>query len=150
MSVCSSSSLSSAALGSSHRGTRGQGSTPLDGWFVRLYWRLNLNEYLTAYAEDEEVFLPFEPVVTDVHTCPPSLVCDGGVLHVGTGNFDLMIMAVQESLDDPCSVVYAGPVTSYYQFVEPGLVRLTDEEWKVDVVNDPPARPAWVESFLVD
>lgn len=142
--------LFGASLGGSHGSTRGGGPIPLDGWFVRLYWSMVEDEYLTAYEEDEEVFLPFEPVVTDVHTCPPSLVCPGGVLHVGTGHFDLMILAVQESLEDPCSVVYAGPVTSYYQFVEPGLVRLTDEEWKVDVVNAPPARPAWVESFLVD
>jgi hypothetical protein len=49
------------------------------------------------------------------------------VLHVGTGDVNFMVLAV-----DTCNgpTAYAGPVFSYYERVESGLNRLLDEEWK--------------------
>ena len=40
-------------------------------------------------------------------------------------------------------------VMSYYEFWQPSGERLTDEEWRKMLNDNPPERPEWVSSFRV-
>lgn len=89
-----------------------------------------------------------DPVVTDVHTDvggelpitrPPT------VLHVGTGDPRPMIVTL-ETCQGPRA--YAGVVSSYHEFVEPGLTRLTDEEWSDRLQRAEPEAPEWMTPLL--
>ena len=71
-----------------------------------------------------------DPLVTDIHTAPPDQIDpSGGVLHQGTGNVDLLLIAVDNG---PDRMMYAGPVMSHYEFIVPGpsLTRMSDSEWQ--------------------
>jgi hypothetical protein len=89
-----------------------------------------------------------DPAITDVHTDvggdlpvsrPPS------VLHVGTGLPRMMVVTV-DSCQGPRA--YAGVVAAYQEVLEPGLTRLSDEEWKQRIYSDLPPVP-WLEPLLV-
>ena len=109
--------------------------------FTGIYPQLFFNE---MHAEEAD------PTVADVHTNPNA---DGPmapprVLHVGTGWVNLMVLT-RESCEG--TKAYVGPVGSYYEIVEMGLDRLTDSEWTERLAQpEPPARPAWTSSFLVE
>ena len=84
----------------------------------------------------------FDPTVADVHTDPNA----GEILHVGTGYSNLMVLVA----DSPCGLrAYAGPVSSYYEQVEGGFTRLTDEDWLQQFELDTPSRPVWTEDFVL-
>ena len=109
--------------------------------FTGIYPQLFFNE---MHAEESD------PTVADVHTNPNT---DGPmapprVLHVGTGRVNLLVLT-RESCEG--TKAYVGPVGSYYEIVEMGLDRLTDSEWSERLAEpEPPARPAWTGSFLVE
>lgn len=63
------------------------------------------------------------------------------VLEVGTGRFDRILVLVPD--DDGTFQVAAGGVFSYYEFVNEGGQRLTDEAWRALLDRDPPDRPDW-------
>ncbi|MCU0266458.1 MAG: DUF3160 domain-containing protein [Actinomycetia bacterium] len=65
----------------------------------------------------------------------------GEVLEVGTGRFDRILVLVPD--DDGTFQVAAGGVFSYYEFVNAGGQRLTDEAWRALLDKDPPDRPDW-------
>ena len=67
-----------------------------------------------------------------------------GVLEEGVGAVDVLY-AVVEINGTP--VLARGAAFSYYEFVSPA--RLTDEEWKVQLVRQAPARPSWLQEFIV-
>lgn len=107
------------------------GSPGFSGWYSELF-----------YGIHSETF-KFKPTVCDVHTDPNTTE----VLHVATGGANPMVMALQL---EGGPRVFVGPVSSYYQFREPGFARLTDEEWmtRYSGLDGFVARPAWTASFL--
>jgi len=106
--------------------------TTYAGWYPMLFYQ----------GVDESVRR--DPVVADVHTNPDK---DSGpqVLHVGTGDVNLMVLTV-----DTCNgpTAYAGPVFSYYERVESGLKRLNDEAWKKLLDAKELTAPAWTSGFM--
>jgi hypothetical protein len=80
-------------------------------------------------------------LVADVCTSP------AGVLEEGTGKLNLIVVAYKQP--DGRIVLGVGPVMSYYEFWQPPGQRLTDEEWRDMLENNPPERPDWVKSFKV-
>jgi hypothetical protein len=101
------------------------------GWYMDLIYD----------CEDNNAEL-FDPTIADVHTDPNS----GNVLHVGVGLPNLMLLSVKND----CGVkAYVGPVLSYHELVEPGLHRMTDEEWKNRLESgEEQPRPAWTAPFV--
>lgn len=95
--------------------------------------------YTTLFADHKPA--RFKPEVADVHTNPT----DREVLEVAVGTANFLVMAVDE---DCGHTAYVGPVYSYYEFVEPGAKRLTDEGWGLRLAQHPPPRPAWTKSFV--
>lgn len=90
-----------------------------------------------------------DPTITDVHTDvggDSPVARDASVLHVGTALPRLMIVTV-DSCEGPRA--YAGVVSSYQQFFEPGLTRLTDEEWKQRLYQRNLPVVPWLETLLV-
>lgn len=108
------------------------GGPIFSGWYSDLFFQAN------------EMTFDFKPTIADVHTDPNSSY----VLHVGTGQANLMVMVA----DTSCGLkAYAGPASSYFELLEPEFNRLTDEDWKEMLVTDQrPPRPDWVEAFVVD
>ncbi len=69
------------------------------------------------------------------------------VLELGTGYVDTIFVLVPD--DEGVFQVAAGGVYSFYEFWSPK--RLTDEEWRDRLGQDPPPiRPTWQEVFLAD
>ncbi len=85
----------------------------------------------------------FKPTIADVHTDPNT----SSVLHVGTGFADLMVLVANTS----CGLkAYAGPASSYFERIQSGFHRMTDEEWTAQLAaGNIPDRPAWTSEFLV-
>ena len=80
----------------------------------------------------------WEPTIADVHTS-----AEHGVLEVGVGNVDFLVVAVDNGRD---RAAYVGPVYSYYEFASGS--RLTDQEWRESVSTArTPARPEWTGAF---
>lgn len=80
-------------------------------------------------------------IVADVHT-------DGStqqVLEEGLGYVDLVLVAYK--VPDGRILIGAGPVMTYYEFKQPMANRLTDEEWRIKLNDNPPQRPKWVSNF---
>lgn len=106
------------------------------GWYSDLHF-----EPLEAVEMD--------PIITDVHTDiggvlpvsrPPS------VLHVGTGLPRLMLMTV-DTCEGPRA--YAGVVSSYHEVLKEGLTRLTDDEWKSELLSPMGVADVnWMEPLL--
>lgn len=89
-----------------------------------------------------------DSLVADIFTAAPDILDPlGGVVHVATGNIDLLLIAVDNG---PDRAMYAGPVLSHYEFLEPGPVlhRLNNSEWRTRLGGHP-ARPEWTRSHLV-
>ena len=42
-----------------------------------------------------------------------------------------------------------GGVFSYYELIQPRSERLTDEEWRIMLQDNPPELPSWSEEFVV-
>ena len=80
-------------------------------------------------------------VVADVHTDANS----GLVLEEAVGYVKIAVVA----FEDPGGTVRlaAGPVYSYYEFLQPMDERLTDEAWREMLADSPPADPEWTASF---
>ncbi len=104
--------------------------------FIRNFGQ-NISPMLENVDEDSQRSV----MVADVYTSP------AGVLEEGTGKLDLIIVAYKQP--DGRIVLGAGPVMSYYEFWQPSGQRLTDEEWRDMLKNNPPERPEWGESFKV-
>ena len=109
------------------------GGPAFNGVFTRLL--LNIDELNDA-----------KPTIADVHTNPGGATTSpAAVLHVGTGAHQLMVVT-----RDSCEGVqsYVGVVSTFYAHEEPGVARLTNEEWREKLRSDnPPARPAFAASF---
>lgn len=124
----------------------GYGGATYDGWYPKLFYE---DYTLTGvFTVSENGSNQWDPRVADLFTAPPDQVDPvGGVLHAATGNVDLLLISVDNG---PDRMVYAGPVMSYYEFLEPGptLKRLTDEEWQQRLTTTPPPRPPWTAGHI--
>jgi hypothetical protein len=99
--------------------------------------------YADLFFNSSDTTFEFKPTIADVHTDPNT----ESVLHVGTGRANLEVLTVNTH----CGLkAYAGPVSSYYERVEGGFNRLTDEDWK-ETLNGAalPPRPAWTNEFII-
>jgi len=101
----------------------------------------NFDQNISPMLENVDIMSQRSILVADVYTSPD------GVLEEGTGKLNLIVVAYKQP--DGRIVLGAGPVISYYEFWQPSGQRLTDEEWRDMLKNNPPERPEWVESFKV-
>lgn len=67
-----------------------------------------------------------------------------GVLEEGVGAVDALYVVVEIN---GTPVLARGAAFSYYELVSP--TRLSDEEWKEQLKRQPPARPSWLQEFIV-
>ena len=115
----------------------GSGFTRYDGWYPTLFY----GGAMDCGKAD--------PIVADVHTDVPAPILGdpGGVLHQGVGRVDLMMVAIDNGKD---KMVYAGPVSSHYEFILDGVKRKSDSEWKKELQSGKtPPRPSWTREYLV-
>ncbi|MBX3230264.1 MAG: DUF3160 domain-containing protein [Labilithrix sp.] len=105
-----------------------------DGWYAKLFF-----EHRKAAELD--------PTIVDVHTQPTDESGNvvGKVLHVGTTMPRAMVVAV-ESCSGPRA--YVGLVSSYHETVTEQYKRLTDEEWKKNLFQSPPAEVGWFDDLV--
>ena len=107
------------------------------GWYPALFYR------------GPEDCMKWDALVADVHTDVPAPVLGdpGCVLHQGVGNIDLMIVAIDNGKD---RVVYVGPTMSHYEFEMSGVRRVSDREWKEQLLDGKPIlRPDYTRNYLV-
>lgn len=122
------------------------GSRTYSGWYPDLHYP----SALLALTTRDHPSVLWDALVVDVHTDSPSQChgSPGGILHEAVGNVDYMMFAANHG-DEGC--VFAGPVFSYYEMVEPFPKRLNDQEWKERVnVGQLPPRPSWTKTYLAD
>jgi hypothetical protein len=83
-----------------------------------------------------------DAIIADISSSPK------GVLEIGTGRIDWEYVIVPD--DQGNFQLAVGGVYSYYEFLNPPGLRLTDKEWraKLDYGHKPPVRPAWESVFL--
>jgi hypothetical protein len=67
------------------------------------------------------------------------------VLHAATGAAQTMLIVC--STGDTCGTLFAGPVSSFYQYNVTPIARKTDAEWVTILMNESPVQPAWIEQF---
>ena len=101
----------------------------------------DFGETLNAVLEGVDDRSKKTTVVADVHTDANS----GLVLEEAVGYVRIAVVA----FDDPEGKIRlaAGPVYSYYEFLQPLGERLTDEAWREMLAESPPADPEWTGSF---
>lgn len=111
------------------------GGPIFNGWYTSLF-----------FAADN--FDKWKPTIADVHTNPNSGPLPGPhVLHVATGNVELMIFTA-----DTCTgaEAFVGPVFRYHEVVVPEIKRLKDSDWEAQLTaGTAPGQPAWTASFAV-
>jgi len=116
-----------------------------NGWYPRLFYQ---NVFFSGAWDVADCDL-WDALVTDVHSDPPDPAVNdpGAVIHEGVANVNLLLIAIDNG---PDRMVYAGPVLSHYEFELSGLNRMTDEQWKANVlVGQKPTQPEWTQSYLV-
>ncbi len=116
---------------------------PFEGWYSRLFYK----ESYVDWAEENSLNVDY--LVADYHTTPTD--CGGAmmgwVMHAGTGGMDMMIAPV--SMPDGNTLAFVGPVMSYYEHTTTNFLRLTDEEWQSQYLQQT-MRPDWVNLYLTD
>jgi hypothetical protein len=116
-----------------------------NGWYPKLFYQ---NLFYSTFMDLPDCDF-WDALVTDVHSDPPDgMVGDpGAVVHEGVANVNLLLIAIDNG---PDRMVYAGPVLSHYEFEMPGLARMTDQQWKTNVLaGQKPLQPDWTRSYLV-
>jgi hypothetical protein len=105
------------------------------GWYTDLLtWR---EKYSTPGASPA--------CIADVHTCPPSELFPGQILHVATGQVALALIMVSGDQGD---TVYAGPALTYYEKLTEYPERMTDEGWESELYSGRnPTAPEWTKGF---
>jgi hypothetical protein len=117
-----------------------------DGWYPNLFYKNFSFQSIWMLAPCDL----WDALVTDVHTDAPDPLFSGdpgAVIHEGIANVNLLLIAVDNGAD---RMVYAGPVLSHYEFEVPGVSRMTDDQWKTNVLSgQKPPQPEWTTSYLV-
>ena len=83
-------------------------------------------------------------LIADVHTDQNS----SSVLEVASGNLDYCVVIYRRA--DGVVEAALGPVLSYYQFRQPMSDRLTDEAWRDMLADNPPERPEWTNTYIIE
>jgi hypothetical protein len=134
------------------------GKRTYTGWYPKLFYQPgseivppnNNGDFGSQDTGDEKGSDFWDPLVTTVHTDSPDAILGdpGSILHQAVGNVQMMFVAVDNGPGD--LAVYGAPVLSHYEFEMPANVRLTDNQWKTNVLNNaiPPA-PEWTMGYLV-
>lgn len=132
------------------------GARTYTGWYPLLFYKPGSEYVPPEYQSQDDVTGDnqgsdfWDALVTTVHTDPTDVVVGdpGSILHEAVGNVQMMLIAIDNGPGDVG--VYAGPVLSHYEFEKGPTTRLTDAQWKTDVLNNtiPPA-PEWTQSYLV-
>jgi hypothetical protein len=144
-------------LPSEHRHSLGQLAAKFSTW--QLYaQKVADGEWLTEAEQDDihQTGIWMLGLFADGLGVPeksPLLVADvatdsntSRVLHEGTGHFNPIIVIYTPPSAEPIAGI--GYVFSHYEFVETNWNRLTDQEWELRLLQDPPPRPPWAASFL--
>lgn len=84
--------------------------------------------------------MPKVPIIAAVSGAKDS------VLEVGVGNIDRIYVVVP--LEGKWEIAQGG-VFSYYEFIQPRVQRLTDDEWRQKLAGGKVQQPEWVENFLL-
>lgn len=110
----------------------------ITGWYADL-----------IYNDEVKEFLKENLLVADYHTTPTDCggVPIGWVLHAGTGHANMIIVVAPASDGRLCA--FAGPVSSYHEYVTTNFQRLTDSEWNDEYLAEA-IRPEWVYNYLSD
>ncbi|MFA6541630.1 MAG: DUF3160 domain-containing protein [Bacteroidota bacterium] len=110
----------------------------LDGWFPRLFY------------SGENALTKQDYLVADIHTAPTDALGNpvGWVFHAATGPVNMAFITT--TTVDGDVVTFAGPVSSYYEYVSTNFKRLTDEEWKTMYGAAPSYRPSFVNVYLAN
>ncbi|MBN2531495.1 MAG: DUF3160 domain-containing protein [Spirochaetales bacterium] len=99
-------------------------------------WGSTLINYFKGFVKDDE-----PQCIADIFSD------DGRVLHEAVGKLHPVIILYKEpGFPDYIGVV--GYVMSYYEFYRENNDRINDEEWKVMLSENPPARPVWTDGFV--
>ncbi|MGJ8697941.1 MAG: DUF3160 domain-containing protein [Verrucomicrobiaceae bacterium] len=116
-----------------------------NGWFPNLYFH---NAFIKW---DDHPSSEWNPSVVDVHTDSIDILCygdPGAILHQGVGRAHFMLISVKHPDGSACT--YGGPVLSHYEFLKPFGVRMSDEQWQVELQSNDELAPAdWKRSFLI-
>lgn len=134
------------------------GTRNYTGWYPMLFYKPgseivppNSNgNYGSKDTGDEKGSDYWDALVTTVHTDSPDAILGdpGSILHEAVGNVQMMFVAVDNGPGD--LAVYGAPVLSHYEFEMDANTRLTDTQWKTNVLNNTiPAAPEWTRSYLV-
>ena len=114
------------------------GAVP-DGWYPKLIY----SDSEIGEANKNDL------LVADYHTSGTdefgNLV--GWVKHAGTGRINLC--TVVANLPGTGDVVFAGPVSSYYEYTTTNFLRLSDEDWQSSYLIKS-FRPDWVNIYLAN
>ena len=117
---------------------------PLDNndyYFIGNFGSISANLIGTIAGGDINPDALNSVMIADIHT-------EGNtrkVLEEATGFIKTALVAY--SLPQGHIVLGMGPVFSYYEFKQPMDKRLTDEEWREILEENPPAEPEWIRSF---
>lgn len=132
------------------------GKRTYTGWYPQLFYQpgseIVPDNYQTNIEDtgDEKGSDYWDALVTTVHTDSPDVIVGdpGSILHEAVGNVQMLFVAVDNGPGD--LAVYGAPVLSHYEFEMDANTRLTDTQWKTNVLNNalPPA-PEWTRSYLV-
>jgi hypothetical protein len=109
------------------------GGSFAQGWYPKLFFANDSTEY--------------HPTIADVHTQYTDEAGNviGRILHVGAGNPRLMV-ATANTCTGPKA--YAGLVFAYYELTKDNFLRLTDDEWKQELTQNPPADVPWIKPVM--
>jgi len=114
----------------------------LGGWFTEIFYNYPVE------VRSEQVDVPCDYVVADVHTAPTYHQQEvGWVLHCGTGKVNMAVIVADKPYVGQRT--YIGPVMSYYETVTDDYKRLTDEEWE-SYHKENAHRPALTNLYLAD
>lgn len=116
-----------------------------DGWYPKLFYTNVFFPGIWAVAPSDL----WDAMVADVHTdiFDPIVADPGAVIHEGIANVNLLLIAVDNG---PDRMVYAGPVLSHYEFEVPGVNRMSDADWKTNLLSgQKPPPPEWTRCYLV-
>ncbi len=103
---------------------------------------LYLDNWSLVQGPDKSVAVVADIYTRNVPGCPKN-----GILHVATGNVNSIYVVVEiEGL----LYLTKGATFSYYEFVEPLGIRLTDEEWqkRIEEGQTPPVQK-WMEDLII-
>jgi hypothetical protein len=102
----------------------------------------HLDNWALVKGPDKSVAVVVDVYTRNIRNCNKS-----GILHVATGNANAIYVVVEMG-----GYLYLtrGATFSYYEFVEPMGIRLTDREWQkmIEEKKTPPV-PAWMKDILV-